>query len=297
MTGRKLKMEISLDKKKIIFIGNSFTYYGKCVLRKDYSQLSLSERINDHGYFYELCRENGMDVSVTNWTFGAHALRDSMGHCCGAKRACSGADHLSYLTDRFYDYVVFQEGSGGGDDFMEICEKIIRLFKSENPNTKFVALSHTSNVFRNRTPILKNLYELEKRGVTVVDWGTLVCDIISGAAAVPGAGQTYTKNEFIVCQSEADGYHPNPLTGYITALMTFSALTGKSAVGQPYAFCGDTSVNGKYDFGAFINAHYTYNGAVTKFPEIFKSESDMQGIQMLVDRYIANKPYRKYAEI
>ena len=72
--------------------------------------------------------------------------------------------------------------------------------------------------------------------------------------------------------------------------MTYSAITGKSAVGQTYAFAETT----KRTFSQYINTYYTYNNATTNYPEIFKSESDMRGLQELIDRYLAEKSYRNY---
>ena len=46
----------SLDGKKFIFIGNSYTYYGKCVLEKSNSNRSLSDRSHDKGYFYQIAK-------------------------------------------------------------------------------------------------------------------------------------------------------------------------------------------------------------------------------------------------
>lgn len=97
-----------------------------------------------------------------------------------------------------------------------------------------------------------------------------------------------------MCKSATDGYHPNILTGYITALMTYCAITGKSAVGQDYAFCSDATIDTNYDFSRFIRFYYSYGNAVTNFPAVFDSESDMLGIQKLIDKYIADKPYLEY---
>ena len=101
------------------------------------------------------------------------------------------------------------------------------------------------------------------------------------------AVEEYNKNSFIVALSETDGHHPNVLTGYITALMTYCAVTGESAVGQEYAFCGDTKISPDFDFKAYEKTYYVYDNATTNFPEIFASESDMKGIQQLADEYLA----------
>jgi len=97
---------ISLDGKKIIFIGDSFVYYGQTVLEKSTSYLKQSDRVNDKGYFYQLCKANGENVSVTNFTFGGHGLSSFCSGKCNAEKSCKGEDHFSYLIDRNYDYVV-----------------------------------------------------------------------------------------------------------------------------------------------------------------------------------------------
>lgn len=132
---------------------------------------------------------------------------------------------------------------------------------------------------------------MEQLGITIVDWGRLVYDMVNGNVEVPGGTLKYFQPTFIVSQTEKDGYHPNLLTGYIATLMTYCAVTGESAVGQPYAFCNDTALNSTFDFDAFCKKYYTYGGTKTNFPEVFQSEADMKGIQQLVDQYLAEKAY------
>ena len=55
----------ALDGKKVIFIGNSHTYYSKCVIDKGQAT-GLAARSNDQGLFYQFCKENGINVNVTN---------------------------------------------------------------------------------------------------------------------------------------------------------------------------------------------------------------------------------------
>ncbi|MBQ3075175.1 MAG: hypothetical protein IJC26_03815, partial [Clostridia bacterium] len=100
-----------LDGKKFIFIGNSYTFYGKCVLEKKTTVRSQAERSHDKGYFYQIAKENGADIEVTNWTYGNHCLEDTFGGNCNADRGCNGHDHTTDLTDRYFDYVMFQESS------------------------------------------------------------------------------------------------------------------------------------------------------------------------------------------
>lgn len=278
-----------LDGKKIIFIGNSFTYYGETVLEKVPTILEQSQRINDEGFFYQLCKANGAEVAVTNWTFAAHSLEDLFGGNCQADRGCDGVDHKSYLVDKQYDYVVIQEGTRGSatTDVLENCRPVMEFFREANPDAKFVFLAH-HNVHRNQYAWRSTMKNLESENVTVVDWGALICDILYYGTEVPGADLEYNENTFIISKSESDGYHPNPLTGYITTLMTYCAITGESAVGQDYSFVED-----KVTFTNFKNKYYTYNPQ-TNFDEVFNSESDMRGLQTLIDQYLEAKSYRNY---
>lgn len=281
-----------LDGKKIIFIGNSHTYYGKTVLVKGTDVLTQEARSNDEGYFYQLCKSNGAEVSVTNWTFGNHGFADLFVECA-ADRGCDGVDHLSYLTDRSFDYVVMQYGHRSEEDFLENCRKVMDVFKAANENVKFIfhvqRLAH-----ENEYLWLSELKTLEAMGATIVDWGGLVDGLISGEITVPGAEQTCDQNSFIIRKSEKDGYHPNMLTGYITTLSIYCAITGERAVGQEYSFCGDIRLRSEFNFMNFIAKYYTYKDATTNFDAIFESEADMRGIQQLIDAYLAEGSYRNY---
>ena len=283
-----------LDGKKIIFIGNSHTYYGKTVLEKTQSVLTQDARSNDKGYFYQICKNNGAEVAVTNWTFGNHGFSDLFENC-SADRGCNGVDHLSYLTDRAFDYVVMQYGTSDVSVayFLEKCSMVMDIFKAANPDVKFIFLVSRRAHEKDLT-WLAGLKELAAQGVTIVDWGGLVDDLITGEVKVPNTTLTYNQNSFIVSKSASDGYHPNMLTGYITSLMTYCAITGENAEGQGYSFCGDMKVNRDFRFSSFISSYYTYNGATTNFHEIFESENDMKGIQQLVDTYLAEKEYMNY---
>ena len=287
-----------MNGKKILFIGDSFIFYGQAVLRISSKYLKQEDRVNDKGYFYQLCKANGEDVSVTNFTFGGHGLTSFCSGCCNTEKVCKGVDHLSYLTDRNYDYVIIsgeRKGDPTTECFLNNIQILVEMFKKENPNVKFVYLcssgAHNVSVIRSfPVNILNNLKTIEEWGFTIVDWGKLVADIITGDVTVPGAKEAYNKNSFAVCRTEIDGFHPNQLAGYLTALMTYCAITGKSAVGQPYDFAETTWRT----FDEFKALYYTYNGATTNYPEIFKSESDMKGLQTLIDQYLEEKSYRDY---
>lgn len=294
--------------KKIIFIGNSHTYYGQTVLEKSQTYLTQKERTGDQGYFYQLCRDNGMDIEVTNWTFGNHSINSLFGGNCSANRGCDGEDHKAYLTDKAFDYVVIQPGSGAKADesFLTDMETVMNFFSKANPHTKFVMLApHTfygtigSTIHLSKN-ILNNLKTVEAKGVKVVDWGGLVMNLINGSVKVPESAIEYTKNTFIISKSPADGYHPNQLTGYITTLMTYCAITGESAVGKAYAFCNDPSLRPEgasekfFSFSKFKKTYYTTLGATTNYPDVFASQIDMQGLQTLVDEHLEAKAYLNY---
>ena len=283
-----------LDGKKVIFIGNSYTHFGNCVIPTAQSVYSQTERTGDQGYFHQLCAANGLNVTVTDFTYGGHTFDDFYTGACAADRGHDGLNHLDYLTDRDYDYVILQEGPGANSktNILAECEPVMKLFRDVNPDTKFIFLVH-QRVHDRRLSWRSSIKELDQAGVTVVDWGALVYDVFSGAVQVPGAVQTYNKNSFIVSQSESDGYHPNILTGYITALMTYCAITGESAVGQSYDFVTDASIQSRFGPFTFRQKYYTYN-METNFEAILNSAQDMNGLQQLADQYLAAKPYLEY---
>lgn len=292
-----------LDGKRFIFIGNSFVYYGQTVLNKGYANetaLSQQTRDEDRGYFYELCRANGAKVHVTNWTFGGHTLSDIFGDACGHSGYCSGKNHLSYLTDRVYDYVVISEGTGDFPDFLDTVHGVMEVFRAANPAVKFVYLCHTSSHLNRHTgaptaAVLNALKTLDAEGVIVVDWGKLSWDLINGDVTVPGGTLTYNKNSLIVNQSENDGYHPNLLAGYLTSLMTYCAITGENAAGQPYDFYKKAYTVGKetVTMQSFIEKYYR-TGETTNFDQAFASPAEMAGLQQLAARYLAEKAYLNY---
>lgn len=271
-----------LDGKKIIFIGDSFIYYGQVVLD------GSASRYNDKGYFYQLCKSVGAEVSVTNWTYGGKGI------------SYIYENYMSNITDRDYDYVVFSGGRNSASkatDYYKTLKAYMDAFNAVNPDTKYFYLvsSGAHNISTTETfpvDILNNLDEFEKMGITIVDWGKLVSDIIRGNVSVPNAKQAYEKNTFVVHKSSTDGHHPNQLTGYVTALMTYCAITGESAVGKSYAFCTDSSVNKAFKTETYLKKYYTQG--TTNYPEVFKSPEDMQGLQTLMDQYLAAKAYRDY---
>lgn len=282
--------EISLDGKQVMFIGNSFIYYGNCVT---YMLDDADRHVLDNGYFSQICQVNGEKVDVYNYTWMAKSL-DWIYENKLTK------EESSFLEQ--FDYVFISEAGGNNAQIVDIVEKITKLFPE---TTKFTYLIHNFHASNNHTNIF-NACENEfiDMGIEVADWGGLVYDVWTGKTKVPGAKLEYNKETFVKnntgvshnpedCNVGAgrpsDNYHENPLAGYITAQMAYCVVTNKSAVGQDYSFCGDTSVHKFFDFYEFIDAHYDANHD-TNFPEVFASEDDMRGLQILIDEYIANHP-------
>ena len=132
----------------------------------------------------------------------------------------------------------------------------------------------------------QDLPAMQQAGFTICNWGKMLHDICSGTVTVPHSQQKYDRLSFVVSVSKEDGYHENMLAGYLTALMTYCAITGDSAVGQSYHFCDDPSLDLHFCLDAHKQLKYTYF-TNTNFPEIFRSPGDMLGLQELTDRYLA----------
>jgi hypothetical protein len=292
----------ALNGKKILISGCSYNFYGKIVTSRNNGTTDLATRLNDKGYFYELCKQNGAEVNVTNWCFGNHDLKDLFSNSCNADRQCgNGFDHASELTDRYYDYVSLMDIDRPKDmtveQYIEELKGYMKLFTDVNPNCKFIySLPCGSYWYEGKDRIARNdLYlgsvyakEVAKlENVIVMDWGLLIHDLITGDAKVPGSELTYNVHSFIV----DDGYHPNLLTGYINALMTYCVITGETAVGQPIDLENGLEPGSatKYKKSNFLANFYKENN--TNFTLIMNTESEMRGIQKLVDRYIDMNAY------
>ena len=279
------------EKKKAIFIGNSFIYWGGCVtfITNDASNESLRAAGGDKGYFNEICKANGMNVDVYNYTYGGQNLEWIYEN----KLKNKGADFLDS-----FDYVFISEAGQNKSSFKSTVNKIANLFKNAEEK---VYLAHEYTFSTNATHIINALDDLASNGFKIVAWGKLVNDVYNGKASVPNATLTYNKNTFIKNASSSekmsenaavislsgygDSFHPNPLSGYITAQMCFSVITGISAVGQRYDFCWDKTIAPQYDLQNFLAYQYG-SGQTSNFIEVFNSPADMLGLQKLMNEYI-----------
>ena len=273
--------------KKILVLGNSYSFCGYTVIGGDCKVLTQEKRENDQGILYQLFKANGVDVSITNWAFGSHSLNDFFSGDCQAGRECDGVDHAMHLTDPYFDYVVLQihVERNYTRDLAKYLSVATDFFRAANPDVKFVLhVPHMAHHHNNAW--VRDLDELAAAGIKVADWGGMIHDILNGNAEVPGATQEYKFNTFVISWREDDGFHQNLLCGYLTALMIYCAFTNESAVGQPWEFTNDPSLHPKMDWEASKALHYSYNPE-TNFIEVFKSEADMLGLQQLADQYLA----------
>lgn len=276
----------ALQGKKIIFLGNSYTFWGQTVIHKGYEILTQEERSNDQGYFYQLCKAKGIDVAVTNWTFGSHNLTDFFAtDGCAANTDCNKEFHQYFLKDAYFDYVVLQPYSEPEykGNLIDHLQTAMDFFRAANPNVRFiVAVPHMAAEASGKYRWYKDLTQLKDTGILVCNWGGMLDDLSNGTVSVPGAEMTYSRRSFVVSK---DDHHENLLAGYITSLMVYCAITGESAVGQPYDFCDNSELNPLFDLDAFKEKNYP--DGISNFVEIFRSEADMLGLQQLTDEYLA----------
>lgn len=270
---------VSLDGKTVAFIGNSFIYYGNCVISGDQGAI-------DRGYFYQIARENGEDVTVYDYTYGGKNLEYIYSNVLSARSPSAFAN---------IDYVFISEAGENNSSIIRDLSNIMSLFPEK---TQFLYLCHSYTYFKSHSNITGAFSRMKELGISIVNWGELVYRVANGKDAVPGATESYNKETFIKnnsgvkngsgavgAGSSGDAHHPNLLSGYITALMAYTAVTGKSAVGQPYAFCDDSALHRYFNLDAFETAHY--NGTkTTNFTKVFASPDDMKGLQTLMDHYI-----------
>ena len=198
-------------------------------------------------------------------------------------------DNVMHLTfrdnnDFDYDYVIIQQGTKDpANDLVGDVQKLVEPFKKANPDVKVIFHVHQLAYTRDYK-WLEKVKLLKDEGVTVVDWGGMLHGILQGTQTVPGTEQTFNENSFVISQSEGDGYHPNLLVGYVTALMTYCAITGEKAEGQTWQF-PNSPVMGENAIKAYRTSYYTYNKE-TNFDTVLLSETEMLGFQKLIDQYM-----------
>ncbi len=288
--------ETSLDGKKIMFAGNSLTYYGEVVINDSGSPTSKK------GVFQRIAELYGDKVTVTNFTYGSAGFTDGRDKASADGIPASYKDYGLYQLmlelhpnhygnkegkemDSFYDQdvVVFQQrGSSIASSYEQVMQ-IAALFPEDTHFAVIITHYDTKNSSSTGAALKKTLAD----GWTVIPAGDLVTDLWNGR--IKDMEFKYTKNDFVITK---DNVHPNYLTGYIKALMTYCALTGRSAEGVDYSFVNRST------------SYYT-SAAETQFEDVLASSTEMLRIQELIDDYIVkagNKPatahsYTEWKEI
>ena len=223
------------DKKRIAFVGNSFTFFGKCVRANGFDSI-------DDGYFYSLARAFGDDVTVTNFTWGGASLwHKGDGFADRALYEKMKELHPAYYNnpdgleiEDFYrqDAVVLQQSGDCIAQTYEDAQLIMSLF---TPETKFGFYITTYDVFHSFTPSFEAASKIRDAGGVYIPLGHMIDDIIKDRAKDFSGRLDYDKNSFVVCR-EHDKFHPNTLTGYLTALSTYCAFTQRDMSGAEHSF-------------------------------------------------------------
>ncbi|MBQ2768007.1 MAG: hypothetical protein IJF49_08040 [Clostridia bacterium] len=256
----------SLDGTRVLFIGNSFTFYGGC------TQIYDKVNFNDNGYFKQVATAMGDDVSVTTATYGNGVLCDETAKVNLYEIILDQYPNPwgSVMMDDFYnqDVVVLQQGSYDPEDNEAMTRKIMALFP---PDTLFCFFIHHYNAYNSNVIATANTLCTEGAGV-YAPTGHMIWDLVYSEEPIPGGTLICNRDSFCVNQ-EGDRYHPNDLNGYLSALSIYCAITGRSAVDCPHNFVR----NGK---------QYYLPPATTNYPDILASEADMTGLKQLVDIYV-----------
>ena len=268
--------ESSLDGKKIMFAGNSLTYYGEIVINDNGSPT------NKKGVFEKIAEFFGDKVTVTNFTYGSAGFTDGRDKASTDGIPTSYKDYGLYqlmlelhpnhynnkngaAMDSFYDQdiVVFQQRGASISSSYDQVMQLAALFPEDTQFAVIITHYDTKNTSTS-SALKKTLAD----GWKVIPAGDLVTDLWNGK--IVNTEFKYTKNDFVITK---DNVHPNYLTGYIKALMTYCTLTSRSAVGADYSFVNRST-------------SYYASAAETQFEEVLASATEMLRIQELIDSYI-----------
>lgn len=279
----KTELIVSLEGKTVMMVGNSMLYYGNCVIYGNQGK-------RDEGYLHQLISSNGENATVLDYTYPGKTIKYIY------------TNHLKSISPaelEKVDYVVLAEANKSNNDLLSDCNKIRALFPEK---TEFVFVCHPKMYYSQLETLLSGVEALRKKDITFVDWGRMVYDIFSGRVSVPGSSLKYDICTFIKDNTfvkdaggnlienpyGGDNIHPNPLSGYICAQMVYSAITNRSALYTDYSFCYDACINSNFDIDYFALKHYTGN-KTTNFTDVFRSPSEMHGIQSLIDSYLSQE--------
>lgn len=272
----------NLNNKKIAFIGNSFTFYGGCVRGSKFNEL-------DDGYFYKLAQSFGDNVTVTNFTWGgASFLHKGNFFAERALYTKMKELHPAYYNnpeglplDDFYrqDVVIFQQS---GDRIAETYEDAMLIAELFPRETRFGFYITTYDAFHSFEPSFEAASKIRNNGGAYIPLGHLVDDLINQRAEISAGTYEFNKNSFVVCR-EHDSFHPNTLTGYLTALSVYCALTDRDIA---------EIENADYSFVRLMDEEQ-YSKGESNYASLLASDFDMRILKRLVFEYV--KKYNKEA--
>lgn len=261
----------SLDEKRVAFVGNSFTFYGKCVNVERFDSY-------DDGYFYKLAKSFGDDICVTNFTWGGASFwHKGDGFAERALYLKMKELHPAYYNnpdglplDEFYrqDLVILQQSGDNIKQTYEDASLIMALFP---PETRFGFYVTTYDAFHSFEPSFNAARRIRDAGGVYIPLGHIVDDIINNRVSV-GKNEKYNKNSFIVCR-KGDGFHPNTLTGYLTALCVYRAVTERDVTLADHSFIEGMDKEQFYPLGE------------SNHKMIIESDAEMSALKSLVNIY------------
>lgn len=263
-------MTDSFAGKKVLFIGNSFTYVGRCVCSEGFGSL-------DKGYFYRVASSLGEETTVTNCTWGGASLYHKRGEVASRSLYtrireehpnCYGSENMDEFYDQ--DVVVLQQSGDTIAETYDDCKLIMSLFPR---NTRFGYFVTTHDAHANHYTNIEAAERLrDLDGCAYIPLEHLVEDLCDKKAYPEGSEYEYYKNTFIYCK-EGDFHHPNTLAGYLTAICTYCAFTGKSAVDAEHCFVTPSGVE-------------NYTLGETNHPDIIASDDEMNRLKALAFEYV-----------
>jgi hypothetical protein len=187
---------------KILFVGNSYTYF------------------NDMpGKFSELCKSNGIDAEIWSVTKGGY----SFAHYLSEENE-KGIEFRARLSERKYDYIVLQDQSvrpaEHSESFLESARKLCDMVRENGA----VPVFYQTWGRREGSEVLEN------HGWSHADMHALLKDSYVRAAKENGAQVVFAGDALRAAYAEGvdvyhlDGSHPSDAGSAVVAKAFFDAL-------------------------------------------------------------------------
>lgn len=189
---------------KFLIVGNSATYFNGTPLK-----------------FKALCREAGVDVSVTYCTFGSAFLSQF-----ADEKHSYGSELRNKLKNNKYDYVVLQDaGSALADDTDAALAKLVPLIR-ENGAKPLLYMRYSSTSYVDKRPS-GNVYHYNTYTALAEKYDTV--------AAPAAVAYYYCQQDGVDIELYADDHsHHSAAGSYLIACTWLKAFMGISPVGNSY---------------------------------------------------------------